>query len=404
MLKRIAMVGPYPLDGDRITGGIEAVAAYLVKGILARSRLELHVITVSDGEAAAPVIRRDGLTIHPVPSSGRWRRLTLYLRERWAIASRLRELRPDLVHVQGQNFYAAAALGAPYPRVVTLHGMLQKEAQILDRRSGWREQASKRLRGRFNSYFENFALRKASDLIVISPYVAECIAGRTSATLHNIENPIDDAFFKLPLAEVPGRLLFAGPLEPRKGLHHLLAAVGRLGDNAGIHLHIAGKTIDRSYAEEMHRYVRDHYLGSRVRFLGVVDQERLLREFAEASLIVMASREESSPMLIQQAMAAAKPVVAPKVGGIPHLVENGVTGLLVEPGNSEAMAVAIARLMEDDRSRQRMREEGRRRALVRFRAEAIAERTLEVYQSVLSRSKSAEQGTAHSLGQGVPHG
>ena len=379
---KVAMVGPYPL-GRAVTGGIEAVAAALAAGLCLLNDIELHIVTVSaqmtpSHEGVA------GAAIHGLPSSGRWRRLTLYRRERAAIARCLRELRPDLVHVQGQNFYALGALDAGFPTVITLHGMLAQEARIVDPRSHWTERLSKRLRGLFNATFEATVLRRAAHLIIISPYVAQCVASRTRARLYPINNPIDDAFFALPDAQEPGRLFFAGPLEPRKGLHHLIEAV-RLLRAAGqpATLHMAGAAVDRGYALALECRVAEAGLTRAVRFLGVIAEKELLREYAQAALVVMASREESSPMLLQQAMAAGKPVVAPRVGGIPHLVEDEVTGRVVAPEDPEALADAIGRLLSDPAARWRMGAEGRRRAESRFRASAVAARTRQVYFEVL---------------------
>jgi glycosyltransferase involved in cell wall biosynthesis len=386
---RVAMVGPYPLGGT-VTGGIEAVAAALVDGLRLLNDIDVHIVTVS-AQATYSYEAPSSVAIHALPSSGRWRRPTLYRRERTAIARCLRELRPDLVHVQGQNFYALGALDAGLPTVVTLHGMLAQEARIVDTRSHWTERLSKRLRGLFNASCEATALRRAGHLIIISPYVAECVAGRTRACLYPIDNPIDDAFFAVGDAEKPGRLFFAGPLEPRKGLHHLIEAVRLLrarGHPAS--LHIAGAVVDRGYAVALEHRVDQAGLTGAVRFLGVVAQKELLDEYAQAALVVMASREETSPMLLQQAMAASKAVVAPRVGGIPYLVEDEVTGRVAAPEDPEALADAIGRLLVDPAARRRMGAEGRRRAESRFRATAVAARTRLVYLEMLGSTAARE--------------
>lgn len=385
------MVGPYPPKGSAITGGIEAVATYLANGLLRQPDLELHVVTLAEDGQVGTVV--DGpLTRHQLPSSGRWKRPTLFLRERRAIAAKLRAMRPDVVHVQGQNFYAMGALAARMPTVVTLHGMLHKEAQIVDPRSTFPERVGKVLRGRFNSYFERLTLERARDLIIISPYVGESIRGKTTARLHRVDNPIDDRFFSLKKREVPGRLFFAGPIEPRKGLHLLLEAVAELPAESNAHLHIAGKTVDAGYANSLKSYVGEHGLEGRVRFLGLIDQAALLAQYAEASLIVMASQEESSPMLLQQAMAAGKATVAPRVGGIPFLVEDSVTGLVVEPNDAHAIAAALSRLLASDKERRAMGAAARRVAVERFAIDSVASRTVQVYHAA-----ARTQGEAMSL-------
>ncbi len=369
---KVAMVGPYPVDGVA-TGGIAAVSAALADALRQLDDIDLHIVTASAGDASTTP------STHLIRDSGRWRRVTMYRAERAAIARTLRELRPNVVHAQGQNFFAIGALDAGVPTVVTLHGMLAREAGIIDSRSRWSERLSKRIRGRFNARFEAATLRRARDIIVISPFVARTIAGRTQARLHAIANPVDDAFFGLPDAQQDGRLLYAGTLEPRKGLHDLIEAVRQL-HGRGVHaqLRIAGADADPGYAASLREAASG--LGDAVRFLGVISQQQLFDEYAAAALVVMSSVEETSPMLLQQAMAAGKASVAPAVGGIPDLIEDGVTGRVVAPAEPAALARSIEELLGDGAMRDRMGGEARRRAEGRFRAAAVADSTRNVYR------------------------
>ncbi|TAK57008.1 MAG: glycosyltransferase family 1 protein [Dehalococcoidia bacterium] len=373
---KVAMVGPYPLDGVA-TGGIAAVALALSTALRQLDDIDLHIVTTGP-RGASP----SEPSMHLIVDSGRWRRLTMYRAERVAIARTLRDLAPDVVHAQGQNFFAIGALDAGLPSVVTLHGMLAREAAITDRRSKWTERLSKRVRGRFNARFEAATLRRARDIIVISPFVAHTIAGQTQARLHAIANPVDDAFFALTGAQRDGRLLYAGTLEPRKGLHDLIEAVRHLrARGVTVELRIAGADADPGYAASLRATATA--MGAAVRFLGVINQQQLLDEYAAAALVVMSSVEETSPMLLQQAMAAGKASVAPAVGGIPDLIDDGVTGRVVTPRDPAALAGAIEALLGDKAARQRMGEAARAVAESRFRASAVAAATRDVYRTAI---------------------
>jgi glycosyltransferase involved in cell wall biosynthesis len=379
---KVALVGPYPLDGVA-TGGIAAVATALAAALQTLDDIDLHVVTTAPRGVSAPTP-----SVHVVADSGRWRRVTMYRAERAAIRQTLRKLRPDVVHAQGQNFFAIGALDAGLPTVVTLHGMLAHEASITDRRSRWSERMSKRMRGWFNARFEAETLRRARDIIVISPFVARTIAGRTSARLHAIANPVDDAFFSLADAQQPGRLLYAGTLEPRKGLHDLIESVRQLRKrDVHAELHIAGADADGGYAASLRAAAAG--MDNAVRFLGVISQPRLLEEYAATALVVMSSVEETSPMLLQQAMAAGKASVAPAVGGIPDLIEDGATGRVVAAGDPAALADAIAELLGDRATREGMGRAARAVAEGRFRATAIAAATREVYRSVARAARTS---------------
>ena len=372
------MVGPYPVDGVA-TGGIAAVAVALVTALRQFDDIELHVVTTAPRRTASASAR-----LHLVTDSGRWRRVTMYRSERITIARTLGELRPNVVHVQGQNFFAVGGLDAGLPSVVTLHGMLSREASITDRRSSWTERLSKRIRGRFNARFEAMTLRRARDIIVISPFVARTIAGLTNARLHAIPNPIDDAFFGLADAQQDGRLLYAGTLEPRKGLHALIEAMRHLRERGvNAELRIAGADADPRYAASLRAAAAR--LGDDVRFLGVISQQQLLDEYASAALVVMSSVEETSPMLLQQAMAAGKASVAPAVGGIPDLIEDGVTGRVVAPADPAAFAGAIEEMLRNRAARERIGCAARQVAESMFRASAVAEATREVYRAAAAQ-------------------
>ena len=105
-------------------------------------------------------------------------------------------------------------------------------------------------------------------------------------------------------------------------------------------------------------------LGDAVRFLG--DQEQVVRLLSVSDLFLMPSAQESFGLAALEAMACEVPVVASAVGGVPELVEDGVTGILCPPDDLTAMANASIRLLTDDKLHQRMAQASRKRAVERF--------------------------------------
>src|SRR5205807_10229309 len=103
-------------------------------------------------------------------------------------------------------------------------------------------------------------------------------------------------------------------------------------------------------------------LRERVRFLGAIPQERLGDYYALADVCVVPSRTESFGLVALEAQALGTPVVAAAVGGLREIVEDGVTGLLVEGRDPEDYAAAIALVLRDPELRSRMGEEARQRA------------------------------------------
>jgi glycosyltransferase involved in cell wall biosynthesis len=113
------------------------------------------------------------------------------------------------------------------------------------------------------------------------------------------------------------------------------------------------------------------------------DVQRLL---LEADVFVLSSRSEGAPLSILEAMAAGVPVVASSVGGVPEIVEDATTGLLVPPGDAAALAAALERLLADAALRRRLGAAGRERVRERFDLAGLQSAHLDLYARELARA------------------
>jgi glycosyltransferase involved in cell wall biosynthesis len=134
-------------------------------------------------------------------------------------------------------------------------------------------------------------------------------------------------------------LAFAGRFGPQKALDVLVDAVSRVD---GVTLLLAGEGEAPA-------------AGERVRFLGALPRERVLELFAAADASVLSSSWENFPHAVVEALAVGTPVIATRVGGVPEVVEDGVNGLLVPPGDAAALAEAVRRFFADGALRGRLR-------------------------------------------------
>jgi glycosyltransferase involved in cell wall biosynthesis len=107
-------------------------------------------------------------------------------------------------------------------------------------------------------------------------------------------------------------------------------------------------------------------------------------QLAASDVFVLSSRSEGMPMSILEAMAAGLPVVASAVGGIPEIVRDGETGLLVPPGDADALAAALGRLLDDDGLRRRLGAAGRERALDEFDVVRFGDAHVDAYRRALA--------------------
>ncbi len=149
------------------------------------------------------------------------------------------------------------------------------------------------------------------------------------------------------------KLICVATLTPRKGHSVLFDALARLGDRAW-HLCCAGsRTRDPTTADALRRQIDRLRLGPRISLLGEVDRLELDRLYARSDLFVLASHLEGYGMALAEALARGLPVVSTVAGAIPETVPSSA-GVLVRPGDSQALARALAKLMDDPETRHRL--------------------------------------------------
>jgi glycosyltransferase involved in cell wall biosynthesis len=159
-----------------------------------------------------------------------------------------------------------------------------------------------------------------------------------------------------------------GILEERKGHRCLLKAAARLkAKGLRLSYRIAGAG---SLRQQLEREAASLGLNDDVEFLGFVHDTPAF--LAAIDLFVMPSLFEGLGVAVLEAMAAGKPVIASRVGGLPELVADGETGLLVAPKNVEGLAEAIARLADDESLARAMGKKGAALARANFSLERMA--------------------------------
>jgi glycosyltransferase involved in cell wall biosynthesis len=159
-------------------------------------------------------------------------------------------------------------------------------------------------------------------------------------------------------------VICVGRLAPVKAQHILLAAIDLLvRRNKPVLLHLVGGGPDRASLEQ---YVIDHKLEKHVIVHGFARQDKLDELYRQADIFALPSFAEGLPGVLMEAMAMAIPCVSTWITGVPELIRNGVDGLLVAPSDSEALAEAIQRLIDNPELRLRIGRAGRKRILDQF--------------------------------------
>ncbi len=363
-------------------GGVQAAFACLVKGLARIDDLEVHVLTFRQRDWSGPDrIEQNGVTVHLLPLPPRFERLRNYQTYQSIFGQRLAQLQPDLVHAQEAAADAYVALRSGYPTVVTAHGIRSEDGKYY---GAW----GRRLRGYFDSVvIERYTMRHVRHLIAISHYVTDYFAPllRPDLDVHDVPNAIDERFFGLADSSNRPVVLFAGRVIPLKRVLDLVHAFARVVPQLpSAQLRIVGEcSTEADYAESVRQLVRETNLADHVQILGELRQEAVLREFAECTLVALASSQENAPMVIAQAMASGKPVVATRVGGIAEMIgAEGQRGLLVNVGDVDELAGAMLRLLQDAALRVCLGQAGHAFARENYHPDSVARRTREVYVHV----------------------
>jgi glycosyltransferase involved in cell wall biosynthesis len=170
-------------------------------------------------------------------------------------------------------------------------------------------------------------------------------------------------------------VVYLGNILPHKGLRRLIEAIARTASRNVVHLLVVGAGPDEAACRQL---ANDRGLAARTLFLGRRGADEIEELLAAADVLALPSTIEGLPYVILEAMASRLPVVAGRVYGVPEVVDNGVTGLLVDPVDIDAIASALDTLAADPALRRAMGDAGR----ARFEREFTLERQALTMQSI----------------------
>lgn len=368
---RVAMVSPFPTRPAEPVGGVEAVAVCLVRALLGvRPDMDMHVIRCpAEQDATSYQQGEPTYTVHNVAG----RRSVLGFRPHKGIERKLRELRPDVVHVQG---YAGFVDGSRYPAVLTVHGILERDTL-------YRSHLFPRLRGWVLRRMNRPARRRYRHVIVIASYVMQYLREHVMGRCYFIPNPVESEFYEVSREESGPRILFIGSVIPRKNVHGLIEAIGLLArEGVDCSLRLAGPRLDGGYAQQLDGLIRRLRLAGRVDFLGCLDRPALREELQAARCLALPSFQETAPVVVSEACAVGVPTVVAPAGGTAEMVAHGYSGMVVDPRSPDSIAEGLHPLLESQDLADEFGRRARERAEV-HRPERVAGQTLDVYEAAI---------------------
>jgi glycogen(starch) synthase len=360
-------------------GGMQNHAAELTRALDRRGVVQTVVTT---RPPTAPYFQRLGDHACVIRLGLPLRRFRQLYGPQAAIVAPILAARADLIHVHLGEDLAVLPVGAAaaklhrLPLVLTVHTSLRHTLAVGDLRSA----VLKTLGGPIERWGEH----SAEAVLVITPRLRRLLLsdGVEENRLHLIPPGVNPSLFEGPFEDPftdvgKPRVLFVGRLAPQKGVRALVAAAALI-ENSSARVLLVGDGPERPALE---REAERIGVGDRVRFLGFFAHERLPAAMAHADLLVLPSVYEELGTVLLEAMWTSLPIVASRTGGIPDVIEDGVNGLLVPPGDPEALARAIDRVLADRALAYRLSEGAQARAKD-YDWEVLAGSVLQVYRGV----------------------
>jgi glycosyltransferase involved in cell wall biosynthesis len=272
---------------------------------------------------------------------------------------------------------ATAGTFLKIPTLFTLHGMYWKEMQYDP------GLYSKIAYGELNVRRFRYVARHVKKLIAISPYVITEVGRFLKTGIppgEVIENPVSDKFFGQKKCEQEGLIIYPASISPLKNQCALVEALYRLKqDNIPFQCILPGPVADPGYFKTLEALIHKRGLEKDVTLPGPASLDQMLALYARASVMVMTSRQETAPLVISEAMATATPVIASRISGIPYMVSEGNSGLLVNPDDPGDIAGSIRTVLDDASLRKRWGKESGAIAASRWKSDVITGRLLDLY-------------------------
>ena len=371
-------------------GGVELFAARLLPALRSRG-YEITVLTAEADRVEASMNELEGVPIYRVPfhraqtygldeatTAGK-QKLNLeqnFVKPLFEVRARvieiLKAVSPDLVHLNSVYsdgfFYLTTVMFAPAPLLFSLHGDWPiSSTSIVER----------------NLTSAAWVTAPSAGVLAKATQLVNKIAERSSVVVHGAAPPV---VAPSPLPIDPPRIVCVGRLSPEKGFDVAVKAFARV-----VHrfpralLIIAGDGPERAALEKQ---VDELKLSDRVKMVGWVAPDNVSSLLNTATQVVIPSRSEGFGLVALQAALVARPVVATRVGGLPEVVVNGETGLVVESENSKALAEAMVFLLTHPKHAARVGQAAQMRASELFSWERHVDAYDALYQRLIRQKHS----------------
>ena len=373
---KVLLGTPYPYINQTIWGGVEAVSKNLKLGF-DRYEPKTSVKIVSGSKKAKRIYETcDSVTYVKQP---RLKVGSVFVSQYpFRIKRFLKQNDFDVLNAHEIDF-AYYGLGMKDKLLFTLHGFNWEEEKYM---------------AKYKQPFYHFfyvkrlykTLKELKYFVSINPYGKELFENKTNATIFDICNPITDEFFNIKNGQQENRMLYIGVISRMKNLLTLIKALNLVkSEIKDFKLLIAGKIEDKDYFNQITTHINKCGLKSNIEYLGIIAGEQKLEEFSKMSFLISPSFNEHAPVVISEAFAAGRPVIASNVGGIPYMVDDGKNGFLIDPKNERDIADKIIYFLENPEKTRSMGINGKKYAKKHHSLKTVVHRYKIAYEEVAAK-------------------
>lgn len=342
---------------------------------------DVHLISFSNefSEDMSFIIKNVNYTF--LKHTGKYKRaITFYESDRRKLHAYLLQRKFDIVHGQGTQIYGYYATSSNFNNVITIHIYFKNANEII------KHYLNKSLFSIFYAFLtvwhEKTVYNNTRNFICSSPFLAKKVKrANRNARFFSVENAISRKFFETSETTNEDYALFVGSICERKSVLELLQALKFAKD---VKLKIVSTTYSGPYYSRVKDFVRENGLEPRVKFCGSMRNDEVVQILSRCSFLVLPSKQEGAPLVVAEAMALGKPVIATSVNEIPHMVEDGRTGYLIEPVNVEEFGKKMEFLAKRKKLCAKMGKTAQNIAFGRWHPDSVASQMMDVYEQVLS--------------------
>ena len=355
----IVQFGSYPLDCNCIRGGVESSVYGLANALSVDHEVDVFDIPRLNGKDTGE--RVGNIQIHRYRNSGTHNQDSVQRVDE--ILRDIIALHPDIVHIHGTGEISAIVYQAlkeyGFKVLLTVHGLLHVEKKNQLRK----KLTLKHIYQYFLQSRIEFEVIENTDIAIVdTEYVAIQLRQllkekkvKQLPHMYVIPQGINADYLLLDTIGNNQIILSVGSISERKGHLYLIKAFELVcAKNPQAKLVIAGTLTDQSYYELLTNYIAKSPYKQQIEIKTNLSQEEIFKLYQQATIFALHSQEESQGIVFAEAMAVGLPVVATRVGGVPYVVKDKVTGLLSNYKDVSAFADNMLTLLENSALQQSM--------------------------------------------------